>query len=271
VVVSSVFQTASRVGVFVATAALASCRAPGGATQTATVTDDWTHSYSLPAGASLQIFNTTGSIEMEAGQEGAVEVRAERVAHATSEQAARDLLSHVTIHDDSKPTELTIQTDRIPGVLLGVSFAVNYHVKFPPSASIRARTADGGITITGAAHHASATVANGNITAKAIAGGLELRATNGNVSVEVLQLAEDFLDLRSVNGNVSLRLPLAANANLSATSANGRVDVSGLPFENYGDPPRDASSRRVRGRINSGGAPIELSAVNGNIRVSGNE
>jgi hypothetical protein len=256
--------------VAIAVAAVA-CRTPGGRTQSATVTGDWVQSFSLPPNGRLQIVNTMGKIEMESAQEGTVEVRAERVAHATSDQAARDLLSHINIHGDTKDSELTIETDRIRGVLVGVSFEVNYHVKFPPSAAVSARTANGSITITGAARRASANIVNGDAIAKAIDGGLELRATNGNISAEIRHMTKDFIDLRSVNGRVDLRLPLSADANLSATAANGRADVVGLPFESYGDTPRDASSRRLRGRINAGGTPIELSAVNGSIRVSGNE
>lgn len=256
--------------VAIAVAAVA-CRAPGRLAQTATVTGEWVQSYSLPANGQLQIVNTAGTIEMESAAEGTVDVRAERIAHATTDQSARDLLSHITIHGDTSGSELIIQTDRIRGVLVGVSFEVNYHVKFPPSASISARTTNGSITITGAARRASANVVNGGVTARGIAGGLELRSTNGNINAEIRQMTKDFIDLRSVNGRIDLRLPPSADANLSATSANGRVDVAGLPFESYGDAPRDASSRRVRGRINAGGTPIELSAVNGGIRVSGNE
>jgi DUF4097 and DUF4098 domain-containing protein YvlB len=256
--------------VAIAVAAVA-CRAPGRLAQSATVTGDWVQSYALPANGQLQIVNTTGKIEMESAAEGTVEVHAERVAHATTDQGARDLLSHITIHGDTGASGLIVETDRIRGVLVGVSFEVNYHVKFPSSASISARTANGSITITGAARRASASVVNGGVIARGIAGGLELRSTNGNINAEIRQLTKDFIDLRSVNGRVDLQLPPTADANLSATSANGRVDIAGLPFENYGDTPRDASSRRVRGRINAGGTPIEISAVNGGIRVSGNE
>jgi hypothetical protein len=44
---------------------------------------------------------------------------------------------------------------------------------------------------------------------------------------------------------------------------HSKIDVSALKLESMGDE----SPRRVRGRLNSGGTPIELSTVNGNILV----
>jgi hypothetical protein len=61
-----------------------------------------------------------------------------------------------------------------------------------------------------------------------------------------------------------LTLPQSAKANVSATCVNGSIDASGLPLDLMGDQ----SKRRVRGRMNGGGTPIELNTVNGKIEVS---
>jgi hypothetical protein len=61
-----------------------------------------------------------------------------------------------------------------------------------------------------------------------------------------------------------LTLPRAARANLSATCTNGAIDVSGVALELMGEQ----SKRRVRGRINGGGTPVELTTTNGSISVA---
>ena len=48
-----------------------------------------------------------------------------------------------------------------------------------------------------------------------------------------------------------------------STRENRSEDVKAARFEALGDQ----TSRRVRGRLNAGGVPIELTAVNGNIIV----
>jgi hypothetical protein len=44
---------------------------------------------------------------------------------------------------------------------------------------------------------------------------------------------------------------------------NGKIDGSALELEPLGEQ----TSRRIRGRLNAGGAPIELVATNGNILI----
>jgi hypothetical protein len=73
-----------------------------------------------------------------------------------------------------------------------------------------------------------------------------------------------------VNGRLDLSLPKTVNATLSVTVNSGRVQIADdIPFEPFENMPREA--RRVRGRVNAGGLPIEVSATNGIVRVSGHE
>lgn len=242
----------------------AACQSPGGARQDARATDEWSRQLPLTGDGELEIINTSGAIEVEGTTDAVVDVRAERVARATTEQGARDLLTHITIRDESVPGRVTIQTERIGGVLIGVSFDVNYRVKAPASATIRTRTANGSTTITGASGRLVVNDVNGDVVGRGISGGIEARAVNKNIDIDVVQVGRDPIDLRAVNGHVQLTLPGGANANLSATSTNGFIDVTGLTLEKFGDENR----RRVRGRLNAGGTPIELNAVNGDIHVA---
>jgi DUF4097 and DUF4098 domain-containing protein YvlB len=128
------------------------------------------------------------------------------------------------------------------------------------------RSSRGDVTVAGSKERLSVTAANGSVIGRMLSGRIEVRATNGNAKIDVAAVGREPIDIRTVNGFVQLGLPTTVNANLSLTCANGRGDVAGLPFENFGDPVRDA--RRLRGRLNAGGTPIELNAVNGDIHVA---
>jgi DUF4097 and DUF4098 domain-containing protein YvlB len=94
-------------------------------------------------------------------------------------------------------------------------------------------------------------------------GGLEVRAVNGDVTVDLAALGSNPIDLRSTNGSVTLTIPKDANAYLLANFTNGKVDMQDITYEPVGEQTR----RRMRGRINAGGTPIELTTVNGNIGI----
>jgi hypothetical protein len=251
--------------------AAAACQTPGGAAQTARVTGEWTRQMPLNPDGELDITNISGTIDVEgtsdavAGAAGVVDVRAEKVAHATTEQGARDLLTHINIRYLALPDKVTLETDRISGVLIGASFEVNYHVTAPAGATIRTRTANGQTTISGTTGRVVANVSNGGVAGVAIAGGIEARATNGGVNVDVVQIGHDPIDLRAINGQVRITIPTTANANLAATSNNGSIEIVGLTLDKFGEQ----NLRRVRGRINAGGTPIELNSTNGNIHIAG--
>jgi len=66
----------------------------------------------------------------------------------------------------------------------------------------------------------------------------------------------------TVNGAVMLAVPDTAKADLSATCVNGGIIVTGLNLETA-----EQSRRRVTGKINGGGTPIELRTTNGGIRL----
>jgi hypothetical protein len=249
----------------VTSGAAAACQTPGGASQTARATEEWTRQLPLNADGELVITNSSGTIDVEGASDNVVDVRAEKVAKATTDQGARDLLTHVNIRYLSVPEKVTLETDQISGVLIGASFSVNYHVKAPAGATIRTRTVNGQTSITATTGRVVANAVNGGVAATAIAGGIEARATNGGVNVDVVQVGHDAIDLRAINGQVRITLPATANANLAATSNNGSIEITGLTLEKYGDQ----NLRRVRGRINAGGTPIELNSTNGDIHITG--
>jgi hypothetical protein len=230
----------------------------------ARATDEWVHSYPLAAGGEVQIGNTNGRIEIEGVEGSTLEVRAERTVRAATEEAAREMLPRVTINEDVSPNKVSIDTDRLAGILVGASVEVSYHAKVPIWALVRVRTTNGEIAVEKIAGRVVATTTNGGVTAHDMSGGVEARATNGRLEIAIRALGNDPIDLRTTNGSVQLTLPQSAKANVSATCTNGSIDLSGAALDLMGEQ----SKRHARGRLNGGGTPVDLTTTNGKIVVS---
>ena len=230
----------------------------------ARASDEWTHTYPLAEKGQLQIASGNGEIEIEGVDGSMVEVRAERVARAATEAGARELLPRIVIREDVTADRIAIETERLAGITIGVSIQVNYHVRVPRSALVRARTTNGGIVVEGVSGRVFATTTNGGVEGRELSGGVDARATNGRVAIALRAVGDDPIDVRTTNGNVEVLLPQNAKANVSASCVNGTIDVSGIALE----PMGEQSKRRVRGRINGGGTPIEVATVNGRLTIA---
>ena len=235
----------------------------------ASASDEWTRSYPLVEGGRVSIANRDGAIHVQGGKGSTVEVRAERIVKAASEQTAKDLLPRIAIEEVIKPDAVSVQTKGIEGILLGVSFDVTYHVTVPAWANVRTQTVNGDVTVDGIEGRLVANTTNGKVSGKNLAGGVEARTTNGDTVIDVANIREDPIVLRATNGSIKLSLPSTADANVLATSTNGEVSITGFAFEPTGEQgPERGRNRRVRGRLNQGGPSIELQTTNGGISVT---
>jgi hypothetical protein len=229
--------------------------------------DTWTRTYSLSKTGEINITNVNGRVEVEGVDGSTVEVVAERIAHATTEQLARDLLPKIPINDRSTPDLVVVETGRISGILIGASFDVRYHVKAPKMAAVRVTTVNGGVDVRSLAGRTSARTTNGGVEAKDITGGLEARTVNGGVRVQLAGVGNSDVTLSTVNGGIRISLPETAKATLNATWVNGGFNASGLKFD-----VRDSGKHHFEGVLNGGGTPINVNTVNGGVTVgSGND
>jgi hypothetical protein len=230
---------------------------------TGRATDEWTHRYSLSPGGEVRIVNTNGTIDVE-GVEGAdLEVRAERVARAATDTGAAELLPRISIKEDVTPDRVSIETERMSGIMIGASFTVNYHVRAPKNAIVTVTNTNGVIGLTALGGRVTARTTNGGVNAKGLTGGLEARSTNGGLSIDLASTGAEKISMHATNGGVTVMLPDTAKADLSATCTNGGITVSpDLKVE-----VSEKSRRRFEGRMNGGGTSIEVHTTNGGIKV----
>jgi len=230
---------------------------------TARATDEWTRSYPLQAGGEVRIVNTNGKIDIEGTDGSTVEVRAERIARGATDAAARELLPRIVIKEDIRPDRVSLETERMSGIMIGAAFEVRYHVRAPKKAVVNITNTNGQVALAALDGKVKAQTTNGGVNGRGLSGGVDARSTNGGVTIDMAAVGPDSITLRTTNGGVTLTLPDRAKANLTASCTNGGINVSAL--ENL--EISEQSRRRVEGRLNGGGTTIEVRTTNGGIRV----
>src|SRR5581483_6904070 len=111
---------------------------------------------------------------------------------------------------------------------------------------------------------------NGRVNTTDIDGSLEVRGVNGRLDFGQVN---DFAEINGVNGDISVGLnklgsrgvrASGVNADLNARGMNGNVrsDISDVTVD------RSDFGSRYSARIGSGGSPIDISGINGNVRLT---
>ena len=227
-------------------------------------TDTWTRTYTLSEGGTIEVVNQNGPITVEPSTVGGqVEVRAERLARSSSDEAAKALLKKIEIREDVSSTRVRIET-RAPKTWGRDGHEVKYFIKAPAGVFIAARSTNGALQLTGLPNDIEATTTNGGVKGDALSGHLEVTTTNGGLDVGLTAVSPKGVRLETTNGGINLTLPKTANADLSVQVTNGGSHIDeDLPFTAVGERTR----RHVEGKLNAGGGRVELSTTNGGISV----
>lgn len=226
--------------------------------------DTWTHSYTVADGGRVEIVNTNGAIVVEQGDGPAVDIRAERLARASTDEDAKTLLGKVQIVETVTPDSVRLET-KAPRSFGRGGVEVKYFLKVPRSLHLLPSTTNGRITLTGLANDVQASTTNGGVQGDGLTGSIVATSTNGGIALTMKSLGSGGVRAETTNGGVSVELPADARANVTAHVTNGGIGVENLKIETVGDQNR----RRLEGRLNGGGPPVELSTTNGGIRLSG--
>jgi hypothetical protein len=140
--------------------------------------------------------------------------------------------------------------------------AVHFDVRVPYGVGFIGRTVNGEITGESLQGDAEAHTVNGSIrlstTGTAVA-----NTVNGSLNVTMGRADwPNGATFKTVNGGITLTLPSVFDAELSANTLNGSIQAD-FPITVVGQ----VTPRRLRGRIGNGGRELNLSTVNGSIRL----
>lgn len=224
--------------------------------------ENWNQTFTVAADGQFELENTNGAIEVEPTAGTEVEVRAERIAKAGSEEAARELLKQVEIVVEATDRRVRIRTKYPSGWNRGGS-EVRYWVKVPATLAVKVENTNGRIKLANLAGAVTASTTNGGISGDGLSGPVRASTTNGGVDVEVASVHDGGIELSTTNGGVSLKLPASAKADVSASCTNGGISTGGLSLETV-----ESSRRRLEGRLNGGGPRVRVETTNGGIRLS---
>ncbi|HEV2801518.1 MAG TPA: DUF4097 family beta strand repeat-containing protein [Pyrinomonadaceae bacterium] len=111
----------------------------------------------------------------------------------------------------------------------------------------------------------SVNVQRGNIELEDVSGTINSRTTKGNTTVVLSEAAKDAPQIfNGIHGNVELELAPGTNAELKAETLDGRIEVDedlGIKVE------QRTIGRQAVGRLGSGGQPIVVKVISGNIKI----
>jgi DUF4097 and DUF4098 domain-containing protein YvlB len=228
-------------------------------------TAEWRKTYALSAGGRVEIANVNGKIQVLPASGNAVEVVAKKIGRGASQEAAKESLERVEIRESQSEGVVKVEThlQRAAGLFTHNNASVEYTVRVPASAEVKASTVNGGVEINGVEGRVIAETTNGGIEARGIAGPIDASTTNGGVDVELTRVADAGVRLECTNGGITLRLPADARASVSARVLNGGIDTGNLPLKTRGETSR----RRLDGDLNGGGPRITLEGTNGGITL----
>jgi len=225
--------------------------------------EEWSRTYTLAKGGSLEIVNTNGAIVLNASTGPQVEVKATRDARAGSDEEAQALLKETSIAEEVSATRVAINSSNGNGLLRGRrSMSVEYQVSVPAGLHVSVKTENASITLHDVDGTITAATTNGSIRGTNLAGAVSAHIVNGAITMEVTRPSGP-IELDTVNGGIRLDVPGDFKADIQASAVNGGVVAEdSLPLV-----VSDKSRTRLSGKMNGGGARVSATTVNGGVRI----
>ncbi|WP_234736888.1 DUF4097 family beta strand repeat-containing protein [Tellurirhabdus bombi] len=125
---------------------------------------------------------------------------------------------------------------------------------------IQARTSGGSVNVDGADGELMASTSGGSIRLRDITGSIRAETSAGGIDADIRKLGE-FLRLSTSAGSVRVNLPMDKGMDIEL---RGNRVATGALRSFDGTMEKD----HVRGRLNGGGVPVQISAGSGNVYVN---
>ncbi len=231
------------------------------AVATSEVREEIRQTYQLSPGANVEVRGINGQVEIETADTTTAEVYILRTAANQTDLETRKITVTATA------ASLVIQGEKQSGgfwqnlwhgdvkhqVVLKVPRQIALTIK-GVNGPIRAGEVTGAVQISGV---------NGKVETAQTDGYSEISGVNGSVTVAIRQIGEKGLRIKGINGAVELRFADKLNADIEARGINGRVKAELPDVVLQGEQERS----KFNARIGTGGAPVNVSGVNGSVRL----
>ena len=246
-------------------AVLALFIAQGHAYEQRTYTEEFHHSYPLPANGRVDLSNINGAVHITGWDRNEVKVDAVKYA------GTKERLNEAHIRVDAGSDSVEIRTEYPDHTLTFEDddqhnpAGVDYTLTVPRAANLdEVKLVNGELTISGVSGEVRASSVNGRVTATDLAGRTKLSTVNGRLNAQFTSVPKASpMHFSSVNGGIELTLPPDSRAELEASTVSGGISNDfGL---------RNIKHRYVghslHGELGGGGSLIRLSNVNGRIEI----
>ncbi len=214
--------------------------------------------FPAPGGVLTVDASPNGGIKVVGSDRRDVLVRAKVVTNADTTDQAQALAREITVQNAPIHAEgPTSGHDR--------NWSVSYEISVPIPQALSLASTNGGISIRGIHAQVDFHTQNGGIVLTDVAGLFKGRTQNGGVQVSLQgqRWEGDGLDVETQNGGIKVSLPEGYSARLETSTVNGRVSTD-FPVTVVGSMDR----RHLTGDINSGGAPLRLTTINGGVSIT---
>lgn len=219
----------------------------------------------LDAGARVEVSGINGSVEVGTADTDTAEVRVVRTA-----DDADDLEYHkVTVELTSSSVVVRGERDGGHGFwrwLWGGGGQVKQEVTLtlPRRVEFAARGVNGPVRVGEVEGSVAVEGVNGRVEVAQSSGHAEVKGVNGGVKLGVASLGPQGLEIKGVNGNIEVRFKEQVNADIEVKGQNGGL---ALDVPNVTTQERQNFSN-MRARLGTGGSPIEIKGVNGQVRFT---
>jgi hypothetical protein len=230
--------------------------APGGSN------DEIRKTFELRPGAKIEVQGINGSVSIETSDTKTADVLVRRTANTAKSLARREMI----VEQTSDGILIRSRQNRTGfwDHLFGKDPKEEVIVKAPRQIALSLRGVNGKVVSGDITGSLEVKGVNGRVDLGQASDSLTISGVNGSIVVGLNQLGEQGARINGVNGGIELRLGTELNADLEAKGMNGSVrsEISEVTVD------RAESWSRYSARIGNGGSLIEISGVNGNVRLT---
>ncbi|MFZ6030464.1 MAG: DUF4097 family beta strand repeat-containing protein [Chloroflexota bacterium] len=251
-------------------------------------------SFGVTGPACLQVNNVSGSVVVQPGEPGLIQITAAKHTHTGDAQRTQVEISQAA--DGSVSAVTRFNSDNVLGWLFGCHPCdVDYAIKVPADCEVRikgvssgamlsglngacdVRSVSGEVTLVGIAGPISLDSVSGDIAGQQLDGALSVKTVSGAVCLRESNFPE--ASINTVSGEILLETPLGAgpyqlhtvsgSVHLVVPAGTGCViDLYSVSGQVSSDLPVNMLDRRVgncRAEVQGGGAHIRMKSVSGSL------
>ena len=224
--------------------------------------DETRKTFDLKPGARVEVQGINGFVEIQTSDTKTAEVFVRRTGDNPSSLRRRDLIIEETSEG------IIVRSKRkhsgLWDHLFGRDPREEVTIRAPRQIALSIRGINGRVSSSDIEGSLELKGVNGKVELGLVNDFAQVGGVNGSISLGLRRLDERGARISGVNGGIELKLANELNADLSTKGMNGSVR-SEIPEVTVS---KDDRWTRYSARIGDGGSPIEISGVNGNVRLT---